>query len=136
FSCTYDGCLKTFPTQAGLKSHHVTHTGERPFPCEYPGCVKAYTTNNRLKVHMRSHTNERPYACTFPDCEYRTTQKCSLKPHMMRHLDEGTRKEMRARRGGRSILCAHCERVYKSQTSLEQHCWKEHGRGVANGVVV
>ncbi|ORY47861.1 hypothetical protein BCR33DRAFT_714916 [Rhizoclosmatium globosum] len=127
FRCTFESCTKSFPTAAGLKSHTLSHTGEKPYMCTL--CDKAYTTNNRLKVHMRSHTNEKPYQCEYPGCTYRTKQKCSLTPHMLRHLSP-KEKEVAALVNSRTLQCPLCFRFYKNTVSLDQHSWREHGRGL------
>ncbi|KAI8831355.1 hypothetical protein BJ741DRAFT_617411 [Chytriomyces cf. hyalinus JEL632] len=125
FTCQYVGCIKSFGTSAGLKQHQKTHTGEKPFVCNFEGCGKAYTTNNRLKIHIRGHSNENPYACDFPGCTYRTKQKCSLKPHQIIHLPPEVKSEIRAKEE-RTIPCKFCGHKYKTQISLDQHCWREH----------
>ncbi|KAI8611189.1 hypothetical protein BC830DRAFT_679706 [Chytriomyces sp. MP71] len=121
YNCTE--CSKTFASRAGLKSHILTHTGERPYACRE--CGKSYTTNNRLKVHSRIHTGELPYMCDFPGCEFRAKQKCSLTPHALKHLSEDARRTVLLEKK-RTIACPFCGRLYKSNKSLDQHCGKEH----------
>ncbi|XP_052442379.1 zinc finger protein 770 [Carassius gibelio] len=48
-----DICFKFFSAPSKLKSHYVTHTGQRPFLCTQ--CQKSYTQPHHLKTHMLSH---------------------------------------------------------------------------------
>ncbi|XP_026147156.1 zinc finger protein 770-like [Carassius auratus] len=48
-----DICFKFFSSPSKLKSHYVTHTGQRPFLCTQ--CQKSFTQPHHLKTHMLSH---------------------------------------------------------------------------------
>ncbi|XP_072319542.1 uncharacterized protein [Eucyclogobius newberryi] len=76
-------CDKCFPHPSNLKSHLLTHTGERPFCCSL--CGRTFTKLSNLKAHRRVHTGERPYSCLY--CGKRFTQNCNLKRHQRIHLD-------------------------------------------------
>ncbi|KAJ3408179.1 hypothetical protein HDU80_006540 [Chytriomyces hyalinus] len=135
YVCTYPNCHKSFAQPAGLRSHTVTHTGDRHFVCKFENCDKRYTTNNRLKIHMRSHTNEKPYVCKHPGCTYAAKQACSLTQHKLTHLNpEEKRAEMEKR--ARTLPCAECGRVYRTMESLDLHSWKEHGKAGIVGIIV
>ncbi|MBW0474842.1 hypothetical protein O181_014557 [Austropuccinia psidii MF-1] len=48
-------CGRTFPRQAALTQHQITHTSERPHPCPVPGCPKAFTTASNARRHAKIH---------------------------------------------------------------------------------
>ncbi|KIJ30969.1 hypothetical protein M422DRAFT_267489 [Sphaerobolus stellatus SS14] len=49
-------CGKGFRKQSYLRSHHLTHTGEQPFPCQHPGCRRRFSLVFNMQRHMRTHT--------------------------------------------------------------------------------
>lgn len=52
-------CGRLLTNRKTLRTHLMTHTGERRYKCEVEGCNKAFTKCSGLQVHMRSHTKEK-----------------------------------------------------------------------------
>ena len=56
FSCTVDGCNRSYKTKGNLKTHQKIHSGEFSFYCDYEGCEKGFVSAYSFKVHYRHHT--------------------------------------------------------------------------------
>ena len=100
-----DSCEKEYVTKGGLKTHILTHTGEKPHKCEY--CDKAFVRKNVLIQHIRTHTGERPYQCTFCDKKYKQNNLFII--HMRKHTGETPYK------------CHLCDKGFRSRISLRRH---------------
>ncbi|RXM93764.1 Zinc finger protein 574 [Acipenser ruthenus] len=80
-------CGKTFRRRYHLRTHLVTHTGEKRFGCET--CGKAFSCQSNLARHRVTHTGRKPYSCQ--QCGKTFTQSGTLKQHRLIHLLAETR---------------------------------------------
>ena len=84
-SCALTGAelsQETAPTQQHVDTHHLKHTGEKPYKCTWPDCGYASTTQQNVDTHYLKHTGERPYKCTSPGCTFATVTRWHLNRHI------------------------------------------------------
>uniref|UniRef100_A0AAY5KPC9 C2H2-type domain-containing protein n=1 Tax=Esox lucius TaxID=8010 RepID=A0AAY5KPC9_ESOLU len=113
---TCNVCAKCFPSDANLRIHMVSHTGEKQHQCKE--CGKCFKTKAYMKLHMRLHTGEKPFRCK--ECGESFTCNGYLKAHMKFHT------------GQKSYRCKDCGEDFNQKEQLEQHMWthrseKPHG---------
>ncbi|MDP0589521.1 MAG: C2H2-type zinc finger protein [Candidatus Endonucleobacter bathymodioli] len=85
FTCTLDGCGKSFKRQYYLNRHMVCHDDRRCYQC--PECGKKHVSSSNLQGHMVVHTGERPYKCDL--CGKSFPRRHSMVRHVkIRHPNE------------------------------------------------
>ncbi|GAA5914238.1 uncharacterized protein JCM6883_000784 [Sporobolomyces salmoneus] len=55
YSCTIQGCRKSFGRPSALNTHMRTHDGKKPYECPIPTCSRPFSVFSNLKRHMVIH---------------------------------------------------------------------------------
>ncbi|XP_010871729.2 zinc finger protein 136-like [Esox lucius] len=81
---TCNVCGKCFPSDSSMRTHMVSHTGEKQYQCKE--CGKCFKNKGYMHLHMRRHTGETPFWCM--KCGESFICKGYLKAHMEIHASD------------------------------------------------
>ncbi|XP_050674772.1 gastrula zinc finger protein XlCGF17.1-like [Leptidea sinapis] len=104
-------CGKILSSRFRLKTHLITHSGERPYKCA--NCEKSFSLAQTLDVHMRIHTGEKPFCCST--CGKEFTQAAGLSAHKRKHT------------GTLPYTCKLCPEKFRTSGHLQYHIRKHTG---------
>ena len=82
-----------------------THTGDKPFTCTV--CGKGWSNTGNLKRHMATHTLEKAFTCIV--CGKGWSDMFYLKRHMMTHTGE------------KAFACPVCGKGCSQMANLKRH---------------
>ncbi|XP_049547194.1 zinc finger protein ZFP2-like [Anopheles darlingi] len=108
FQC--EVCEKSFAALASLRSHQLTHTGEKPFLCTV--CGKSFTTASHRTAHMDTHIKGKLFECDL--CGKCLQSRACYRNHVKRHRQE------------RSHRCDICGKMFYSKYSVRVHQQEVH----------
>ncbi|XP_063976326.1 zinc finger protein 585B-like [Diachasmimorpha longicaudata] len=116
-------CDKVFSQKSKLKTHELSHTGQRPFKCR--DCPKAYTSKSKLNAHVRLHTRTDLHDCKI--CDKIFSYPSYLKEHMKVHnVDD--KKDVKVR--GKKFECSICCKQFRMKKNLKAHLRLHTGEGL------
>jgi uncharacterized Zn-finger protein len=86
FTCTHEGCERTYTNSFNLKRHIESyHLGLKKFFCAI--CNKGLSSKQNMREHSFIHEGTKPYKCKFPRCPESFRQLSQLKMHQKFHKE-------------------------------------------------
>ncbi|KAI9204367.1 uncharacterized protein BJ171DRAFT_581948 [Polychytrium aggregatum] len=84
YTCTHDGCGKSFTRRFNLETHVKTHDLNRPRPFRCELCSQSFVRPHDLERHYSCHRKQKEFSCQH--CTRQFTRSDALR----RHLDKQT----------------------------------------------
>lgn len=56
YTCSVEGCGRTFTEHSSLRKHKLIHTGEKPYACEI--CGKTFSQSGSRNAHQKRHVDQ------------------------------------------------------------------------------
>ncbi|CAH1791668.1 unnamed protein product [Owenia fusiformis] len=114
FSC--DLCMRVYETEASLKVHNMTHTGDNPYiiktdtgkvlyQCDI--CQEEFTERDRFYTHMRAHRGKKALEC----------QICGLRFEWFRNYTD----HLTSHSSYKCFKCSLCESSFKRENAHRKH---------------
>lgn len=97
YNCTQ--CDYKSASQTNLSVHQAIHSKNRPFKCQQ--CDKTFPWQSLLNRHLRrTHASDKPFACSF--CDKKFTVNGLLQMHIRTHT------------GAKPFSCSHCTKKFRT----------------------
>ncbi|WAR21452.1 ZN143-like protein [Mya arenaria] len=143
-------CGKVFKVKGNLRIHLKTHLDLKLFSCSQEGCEKTYSTNEGLKRHLLTHQehrtlhfDEKMHQC--PSCERRFRHVSSFrreKPYqcskcIARFSDVSSKnRHEKEHENNKRFTCNLCNDTFKRTGQLRSHINNKHHAIVGGGVPI
>ncbi|RDD39187.1 Transcription factor IIIA [Trichoplax sp. H2] len=122
YTCSYDGCQKSFQKLAHLTQHSIIHSGERPYSCTFKGCGKTFTRQYHLQRHAILHQTLRPASvCSCGKVfMYRSNLIRHQKSNCKSFQTEENLEQLNRHNG---FTCKHkdCNKTFSTKSKLIRH---------------
>jgi KRAB domain-containing zinc finger protein len=124
FTCTVDGCGKTYEDKSKFKRHERWHSNnkeDKKEACEI--CGHKFPKGCKMQDHMRSHTKLREFGC--PLCPSRLNMLKNLRAHIKKCHPQNYHEDIEHWKND-FMLCMHCNEKFKILRKFIEHVKENH----------